>query len=312
MMRKFYCIIMSLLESVKLQSAGTTIIRKAFFLANYILISKLENMILKIMPWDKCALVSYTGDEDKICVSLTTFPARIEQVAYSIKSLMLQSQLPHSIELWLAQSQFPNHKLPKQLEYLVSRGLKIRYGDDLRSHKKYYYALQAQRPNELVITVDDDIIYHPDTIARLLRRHKEVPDAIICSLAHTVTFDEKGNITPYSQWLTTPDNAADNPNNMPLTGSGCLYPYGVMRADTFSIEKIKAIAPTADDLWIGAMSKLSGVKIITTSKVAKTFTVVSASQSEHLGEINCIKNENDRTMERLIDNYPLLLKVLQQ
>lgn len=307
-----YCRIMSLLESAKLKATGTSKFRKALFQANYSVISKLENIILRLTPWSNCFLAGYTRHDKKIRVSLTTFPARIGQVAYSIKSLMLQSHRPHSIVLWLAADQFPDRKLPKTLERLMTKGLEIRYCDDLKSHKKYYYSLQAQQPEELVITVDDDIIYHPHTIARLIQSHKESPDAIICSLAHIITFDDEGKINPYSKWLTTGDNADANPNNMPLTGSGCLYPYGVLRDETFDIETIKAVAPTADDLWIGSMSKMSGVRIITPRKVPKTFTVVSSSQTEHLGKINCIGNENDNTMRRLLERYPSFLNGLKR
>ena len=38
------------------------------------------------------------------------------------------------------------------------RGLTIRFCEDLKAHKKYYYAFK-EYPDDIVITVDDDVIY---------------------------------------------------------------------------------------------------------------------------------------------------------
>lgn len=307
-----YSCLLSICESAKIRTPGDSKFSKACYLLNYKFISQLENLIIRLCPWKKCSLSANNDAVTKVCVSLTTFPARINQVAYSIKSLMLQSRKPDRITLWLAENQFPTHTIPKQLELLVDKGLKIRYCDDLKSHKKYYYALQEQKPDELVITVDDDIIYHPHTIERLLEAHNSNPDAIVCSLTHIVTFDQQNNIKPYAEWNTSCNDAPENPCNMPLTGSGCLYPYGVMGSDTFNIDKIKELAPTVDDIWIGVMSKLSDVRIITPRIVAKTFTVVTSSQKVHLGAINCIRNGNDVAIEKIVENYPTFLEKLKR
>lgn len=104
-----------------------------------------------------------------VTASLTTFPARIKEVRYVIMSILLQTIRPDRVLLWVAEDQFPNRQLPDNLRVLCDYGLEIRFCDDLRSHKKYYYVLQEQKTNELVITFDDDIIYHPHTIERLIK-----------------------------------------------------------------------------------------------------------------------------------------------
>ena len=89
--------------------------------------------------------------------------------------------LPDRIVLWLAESQFSVHILPRDFDALVASGLEIRYVDDLRSHKKYFYMLQEQKEDELVITFDDDIIYHHRIIERAYRKHLEFPNVIVCN-----------------------------------------------------------------------------------------------------------------------------------
>ena len=108
---------------------------------------------------------------EKIIVSLTTFPARINVVGYAIKSLFNQTVKPDRIVLWLASSQFENVQLPQLISELVEKGLEIRYCEDVRSHKKYFYALQEQQSNELVITYDDDLVYPENSIELLYKKH---------------------------------------------------------------------------------------------------------------------------------------------
>ena len=58
--------------------------------------------------------------------------------------------------LWLSKEQFPDRSfIPNSLLSLEKRGLIIELCEgDLRSHKKYYYALR-QYPNDIIITIDD-------------------------------------------------------------------------------------------------------------------------------------------------------------
>ena len=69
-------------------------------------------------------------------VSVTTFPARINDVWISLDILLRQTVKPDEVILWLAEEQFPDKKLPQNLLNLQERGLTIRYCHDLRSHKK--------------------------------------------------------------------------------------------------------------------------------------------------------------------------------
>ena len=151
----------------------------------------LENIYIRVERIPKCG-INKEHREEKVIVSLTSFPARIDRAYYAIKSLMLQSYKADKIILWLAESQFPSRQIPKRLQMLTEHGLTIRWCDDLRSHKKYFYALQGQKNNELVITYDDDIIYENDSIEKLIKVHEQYPDCIVCIRAHEIMLDERG------------------------------------------------------------------------------------------------------------------------
>ncbi len=240
----------------------------------------------------------------KIVVSLTSFPARIHCVEYSIKSLMLQTVKPDRIVLWLAEDQFPNLKIPESLEKMKAYGLEIRFCEDLKSHKKYYYAMQEQAENELLITYDDDIIYEYDSIEKLIKAHEKFPNCVICNRAEHFLRSADGCFLPYKSWKILSGEGVQKPSSqlMPSTGAGCLYPYKILNPRVFNREEIQKYAATTDDLWIGFNCLYSDVKIVKTRKYVPTLCVVKDSQGENLSQNNIFGELNDRTVALLSEN----------
>ena len=103
-----------------------------------------------------------------IIVSLTSFPARINDVWQVIECLLRQSYQPKHIFLYLSKEQFLSvNDIPIILRNLQSNIFQIKLVDgDIRSHKKYYY-VSKEFPNSLVLLVDDDIYYPTDMIETL-------------------------------------------------------------------------------------------------------------------------------------------------
>ena len=272
----------------------------------------LENLLFCLTPMPKYGLRTAPGKET-ITVSLTTYPARINQAYVAVKSLMCQSIKADKIVLWLAESQFATAPLPAKFDRLIKRGLTVRYVDDLKSHKKYYYALQEQKPDELVITYDDDIIYEKDSIKKLILTHEKYPDCIVCNRGHKIEFDIDG-IRPYKSWKVRFGEGVDHPvmNIMPSTGNGCLYPYGVIPQSAFDLNLCKQNAWTADDIWMRFNSINNGVFAVRTQKEVAVLVNVFSSQKTALRQINDEQNENQKTVERLKRVFPEVEKKISQ
>lgn len=270
----------------------------------YNIVSKLQRKYIRELPVDNLSLNNEPRSE-KIIVSLTSFPARIDCVGYSIKSLFNQTVKPDRIILWLATEQFENQGLPELLETFKSKGLEIRFCEDLKSHKKYHYALKEQKPDELVITYDDDLIYPENSIERLIKLHQKYPECVITNRAQAAEF-ENGEFLPYSKWKVRSSVGVKEPASVlfPSTGGGALYPYNTVNKEAFNVEKMMGIAFSADDLWMRFMSALNGVKVVKTVKNHRTFTVIDGSQAESLQVENCIGGANDKALSLLKQNYP--------
>ena len=135
------------------------------------------------------------GEGEKIIVSLTSFPARINIVVKTIKTLLTQTLKPDIVVLWLAPEQFPNGEkdLPEELLELKKYGLTIDWYKDIRSYKKIIPTLKKY-PNAVIITTDDDIYYAPDTIESLYKsylEHKNEVQAHRCDWLKVVEEDAK-------------------------------------------------------------------------------------------------------------------------
>lgn len=274
----------------------------------YEFITMFENLLIRHVSIPENP-INTADRENKIIVSLTSYPGRIETVYYAIKSLMRQTIKPDQIILWLAESQFPDRNIPNRLEDLKGFGLEIQFCKDLKSHKKYYYSLQEQKQN-LVITYDDDIIYPPNSIELLVKKHIEFPNCIVCNRGFEIILDETKMPISVSDWklITNEGIASPSLKIMPSTGGGCLYPPECLSEDVFNWDKIQRIALSADDLWMKAMSLLKGTHIIKTHKYSKTFSLIRKSQNEHLAHINTILGQNNIVVKNILNEYPCLFE----
>lgn len=240
-----------------------------------------------------------------LTASLTSFPARIDYVHLAIKSLMLQSYQPDRIILWLANEQFPDHVLPENLTDLEKHGLEIKWCDNLYGHKKYFYCIQEQKENEVIITFDDDIIYPIDCIKRLVAKHREYPNCLVCERAQAIP-KTKEYFYNVGRWDTISNIALNAPSHSvcPSTGGGYLIPYGAYPQHMLSKELILKYALKNDDMWCMFMAAENNTPFIKTRKYHKTFTVVQGSQVVNLGEQNILQNESEIDFIKLKEAYP--------
>lgn len=217
------------------------------------------------LDWEK----ALTLDKDSVCddsgivVSLTSYPARIETVHKTIASLLTQSVEPDKIELWLAVEQFPlrEAELPPSLLALVGERFSIRWCDDLRSHKKYYYAM-VLHPNSLIITVDDDLIYQNDTVEVLMNAHRRFPQAICARRAREIRFYDDGTIAPYRHWPLVSVVGEPRMDLLATGVGGVLYPPHAMDGHLFDKELMMRACADSDDLWLKAMQLLRGTPTV--------------------------------------------------
>lgn len=190
-----------------------------------------------------------------ITITLTSFPARINKVYQVIISLMLQSYPVGKIVLYLSKNQFSSvDEVPKSLKYLIPYGLKVVIVEsDLRSYKKYIYNKEYFIDNNFII-VDDDVLYHPDTVAFLIDNSKKHPGSICANRCVVMEPNKK-----YKDWhLATKGGVG---NYMATGCAGVYYPSGSL--DDIAYDKACAWdnSPDGDDIWLKAAAIIAGTPV---------------------------------------------------
>ena len=251
--------------------------------------------------------------DHQIIVSLTTYGKRIYDVHLTIESIMEQTILPNKIVLWLDYS-FENKDLPKALSLLQSKGLEIRYCNDIRSYKKLIPSLLAY-PNDAIITIDDDVIYEFDFLERMIMEYLREPSYIYCHRYHRMKFDKKGNLLPYCKWDRVSDDLTPSILNFPTGVGGVLYPPHSLDEEVLNESVFMGICQYADDVWFKAMSLKSSVKIkkvFSHNKYSEDFILNPNVQDISLQNINVDNGMNDKQIQAVFTRYnlyPLLNKL---
>lgn len=238
----------------------------------------------------------------QVIVSLTSYPKRIDTVSRPIMDIMRQTVKPDRIILWLSKDQFPDEhsELPIELLDLEKLGLEIRFVEgDLKAHKKYFYALR-EFPEDLVITIDDDLVFDREAVAALLEGHKRHPEAVIALRSHIVGMQD-GEIMPYNDWESE-QGSTQTPSHLTFatTGAGTLYPPHCLPKEAFNEAAIKALCLDADDIWLKVMELIADTKVVLARPVRK-MAILPYTQWCSLWNTN--RSRNDEQLSALLEHY---------
>lgn len=186
---------------------------------------------------------------ERIIVSMTSYPARINNVPMSFFCLLKkQTRPPDEIHLWLAEPEFPNRMddLPYDLQLLLKLPcIFIHWVPKNTYCHKRHEIFKLCVSNDLVFFIDDDVMYDNKLIERCIELHKQQPNAII-------------NYTDYgSIWFNGLHLVSGNRNNHPSKfnrycgQSMCpasVYPKECLTDEMTSIRD--TVCPVCDEIWM--------------------------------------------------------------
>lgn len=239
----------------------------------------------------------------RIIVSLTSYPKRIGTISQVLDSVFAQRRKADKVILWLAEEQFPGKEaeLPEELTRLVKEGrLTIGWCEDLKPHKKYFYAFR-EYPEDLVITVDDDLLYSSNTISALYASYLLYPEAVSAVRTHMMVFSDETHPVPYGHWIHETDICIHTPSMQLVAtgGAGALYPPHLLRKEFLDPDAIRENCLWADDLWLKAMQLMSDVPVVL-ARPFEQLHYLPGSQDDALFSINIRQGQNDVQLENII------------
>ena len=240
-------------------------------------------------------------------VSLTTFPARFENLWMVLYCLYQQTMLPQRIVVTLVNSEVPGgyDSLPDSLKYYSDKGVEFLFVDEnLKPHNKYFYTRQKYS-NNIVITVDDDFLYLKDTIERLMKLHQKYPNCICTNRGSEIIITNTGEIDHYANWKYILRQSGPSNRIIALGFAGVLYPPSFNHKELYNVNKIKRLSLSADDLWLKAMEILSDSKVVVGDYYAVPTTIPSSQRISLKSINNGTENRNDKCMKNLQNEYDL-------
>ncbi|MGN8661063.1 hypothetical protein [Catenibacterium mitsuokai] len=270
--------------------------------------------VKKMYENDKRDLIGVTSVKrrQKIVVSLTSYPARIDTVWLTIETLLRQSMKPDELILWLADEQFPNKdSLPKKLVNQTKRGLQIKFCDkDLKSHKKYYYTMK-EYPEDIVILADDDIFYPYDTIEQLMKMHKKFPlDVCACT---TQVIDPSIDANPILWRNPNVDESIIHSSRVQVfTGSGSLFPPHSLSENFLDSDAIMKYCLFADDMWLTFNALANNTRITSFPKWRSFPVMIYNTSKTGLWNINFSEGQNDKQWTNLKTHYKNEFEIIKQ
>lgn len=285
-----------LMEEYKNNGLQGVVKRVAYYLPNHYIINKVKTTQLTY------GLNKAEKREKQIIISLTSYPARFENIHLGLKSLLMQTVKPDKIILWFGSDTKTNDLTQKMLE-LEQYGIEYRFDkcNNIKPHKKYYYAMQ-EFPNDIIITVDDDVVYPPKTIESLMKSYARHPNAVSARRVHKITFTKDGKVAPYGKWLK--EYRKEKHESMALMAvgvGGILYPPSCLDKRAFDINKIQELCIGADDIWLKCMEVLKNTKVVWVPCFFAHPPALAITDS--LWQGNVTEDRNDFFLKKTFEHY---------
>ena len=230
-----------------------------------------------------------------ITITLTSFPERINNAYQVVISLMLQSYPVGDIVLYLSKDQFTSVEgLPKSLRDLIPYGLNLVFVEgDIRSYKKYIYNKDCFDDIGFII-VDDDIVYHPDTIGLLLSTSKKYSKGVFANRCKLMDSNKK-----YKDWQLATKSGVGY--YMATGCGGVYYPPGSLHDIAYDKACAWDNSPDGDDIWLKAATVLAGIPVVYTGYSSLLLPVFNKNAFD-LHTENVQGGRNDFNLKR-VNNF---------
>jgi len=122
--------------------------------------------------------------KNRIIISMTSYPKRINNVAISIKLLLTKQTIkPNEIHLWLSIEEFKNKEkdLPQQLLNIINENNNVflHWVEKNTYVHKRHEIFKYTNDSDYVFLIDDDVEYDQKLIETVLEKAKLYPNTII-------------------------------------------------------------------------------------------------------------------------------------
>lgn len=246
-----------------------------------------------------------------VVITLTSYGKRVaENAPFAILSILHQTILPNRIVLNLDKNAWNEKNIPDLLKTLQIAGVEVYFCEDVGPHTKLLPSL-ARFTEDVIISVDDDIIYEENLISDLLKGYNETDKkTIICRAAKKIEKDADGAYVPYMKSRNVEPGAMAI-GFMPFGFRGVLYPPYVFKTKDIFNPIFRNICKNADDIWFGVTEYKEQIKVYCVKSDNITLDFVNTTEQYNPSIDTClyfensIQGKNDIQYKAVLDYYGL-------
>jgi hypothetical protein len=229
---------------------------------------KIKKQLVLYRNWFICKCFDYSArlssirlpiDETAIfIVSIASYPKRDPLLPAVFQALSKQTVLPQKWILVLSVQDYEKG-LPKHLQKLEKRGVEILWVKDNPYAVKKLIPVIQKYPQMGVVTLDDDIIYHPSLLSGLVKEVNK-KDGIVGYIGKSM-LQKQGKLDMYYR-ETKPASQSTDPNQVYLIGwGGIYYPPKSLNKRVLQMDAVHKIVPgRGSDIWFWAAAHATGTK----------------------------------------------------
>lgn len=218
-----------------------------------------------------------------VVIGLTTVRARLAGVVEVLRSLLAQTTVPDEIRLHLSREPFAfdagvlEQDLPPEIRRWREEGrVRVVWTPNLGPYRKIVPMLAEFRDRAArLVSADDDIVYPPDWLEKLVAAAERHPDAVIAHRAREARMRD-GRLARYQSWPIAGRLSPELSSIFLPTGNGgVLYRPRFFDGRVLDAAAFQRLCPLSDDVWLRAATLAGRVPVARASRAAKRFREVS-------------------------------------
>ena len=203
-----------------------------------------------------------------IIVSFTTLPNRIDLIPEVIDSMQKQTIVPDKVVLYISKDDFSSVptkllQIKNKYSFFEIRLINENYG----VATKLLPALKDFH-DDIIINIDDDIVYVPQFIENLMSSYNGNDDAVYCNCGHRLCVEADNNINKQKNCTTLYYHRGIDCSF--LSGHGTLYPPHIFdTTNVMDYETMKQCCPSNDEIWAWANLAIKNIPVVVIGKYTR-------------------------------------------
>lgn len=228
-----------------------------------------------------------------IIVSVTTTKSRLNFLFYALQSILNQSYSNYRVVVNLSkESYLLDEGVDEIPNWLEAPNIEVRIVKNYGPYRKLIPLINDVSDNDLIITADDDVLYSPQWIQKIVDLAMIHSNCIVCGRARVIKRNILGRFQNYANWPLVKGNATGL-DFLPIGCSGIGYRKNLLDVDFLKDPFYIAAAPTADDIWFRLASLRRNTPIYINSDIDEGNVFLEHGMG--LFEINGKKKTNEDT-----------------